>query len=80
MELKGATFRPEHAGQLNFYLAAVDAQLNMAAPRPGSPPPLTRLALLTIIRAVNSTSAPNLRSQLTASYWWWRPSRVEVAV
>lgn len=27
VELKASEFRPEHAGQLNFYLAAVDAQL-----------------------------------------------------
>lgn len=27
VELKATAFRPEHAGQLNFYLSAVDAQL-----------------------------------------------------
>jgi len=27
VELKRVAFKPEHAGQLNFYLAAVDAQL-----------------------------------------------------
>ncbi len=27
VELKAAAFKPEHAGQLNFYLAAVDAQV-----------------------------------------------------
>jgi predicted nuclease of restriction endonuclease-like (RecB) superfamily len=27
VELKGAAFKPEHAGQLNFYLSAVDAQV-----------------------------------------------------
>jgi predicted nuclease of restriction endonuclease-like (RecB) superfamily len=27
VELKGTAFRPEHAGQLNFYLSAVDAQV-----------------------------------------------------
>ncbi len=27
VELKGVAFKPEHAGQLNFYLAAVDAQI-----------------------------------------------------
>ena len=27
VELKAGAFKPEHAGQLNFYLAAVDAQL-----------------------------------------------------
>ena len=27
-----------------------------------------------------TTSAPDLRCQLTASYWWWPLSRVEVAV
>jgi predicted nuclease of restriction endonuclease-like (RecB) superfamily len=27
VELKATAFKPEHAGQLNFYLAAVDAQL-----------------------------------------------------
>ena len=27
VELKGVAFKPDHAGQLNFYLAAVDAQI-----------------------------------------------------
>ena len=27
VELKATAFKPEHAGQLNFYLAAVDAQI-----------------------------------------------------
>jgi predicted nuclease of restriction endonuclease-like (RecB) superfamily len=27
VELKGSAFKPEHAGQLNFYLAAVDARI-----------------------------------------------------
>lgn len=27
VELKAVAFAPEHAGQLNFYLAAVDAQI-----------------------------------------------------
>jgi hypothetical protein len=27
VELKAGAFKPEHAGQLNFYLAAVDAQM-----------------------------------------------------
>jgi predicted nuclease of restriction endonuclease-like (RecB) superfamily len=27
VELKGTAFKPEHAGQLNFYLSAVDAQI-----------------------------------------------------
>ncbi len=30
VELKAAAFKPEHAGQLNFYLAAVDAQIKAA--------------------------------------------------
>ena len=34
VELKGVAFKPEHAGQLNFYLAAVDAQLKGADDRP----------------------------------------------
>jgi predicted nuclease of restriction endonuclease-like (RecB) superfamily len=34
VELKAANFKPEHAGQLNFYLAAVDAQLKAADDRP----------------------------------------------
>ena len=28
VELKATAFKPEHAGQLNFYLAAIDAQVN----------------------------------------------------
>jgi len=28
VELKAVAFKPEHAGQLNFYLSAVDAQIN----------------------------------------------------
>jgi hypothetical protein len=27
VELKATAFRPQHAGQLNFYLSAIDAQL-----------------------------------------------------
>ncbi|MFM2417614.1 MAG: hypothetical protein RL385_2337, partial [Pseudomonadota bacterium] len=27
VELKATAFKPEHAGQLNFYLAAIDAQV-----------------------------------------------------
>lgn len=34
VELKGTAFKPEHAGQLNFYLAAVDAQLKAPDDRP----------------------------------------------
>jgi predicted nuclease of restriction endonuclease-like (RecB) superfamily len=34
VELKATAFKPEHAGQLNFYLAAVDAQLKAADDRP----------------------------------------------
>lgn len=30
VELKATAFKPEHAGQLNFYLAAVDAQIKAA--------------------------------------------------
>lgn len=36
VELKAAAFKPEHAGQLNFYLAAVDAQVK--APDDNTPP------------------------------------------
>lgn len=44
-------------------------------------PPLTRPASPGHYAHVNVTlSAPDLRSQLTASYWWWPLSRVEVAV
>ena len=34
VELKAGAFRPEHAGQLNFYLAAVDAQVKAPDDRP----------------------------------------------
>ena len=34
VELKGVEFRPEHAGKLNFYLAAVDAQLKAPDDQP----------------------------------------------
>lgn len=34
VELKGVAFKPEHAGQLNFYLAAVDAQLKAPDDKP----------------------------------------------
>lgn len=34
VELKAAAFKPEHVGQLNFYLAAVDAQLKSADDKP----------------------------------------------
>ena len=34
VELKATDFKPEHAGQLNFYLAAVDRQLKAADDRP----------------------------------------------
>jgi predicted nuclease of restriction endonuclease-like (RecB) superfamily len=34
VELKAGAFKPEHAGQLNFYLAAVDAQLKAADDQP----------------------------------------------
>ena len=34
VELKATAFKPEHAGQLNFYLAAVDAQIKEADDRP----------------------------------------------
>jgi predicted nuclease of restriction endonuclease-like (RecB) superfamily len=34
VELKAAAFKPEHAGQLNFYLAAVDAQIKAADDKP----------------------------------------------
>jgi predicted nuclease of restriction endonuclease-like (RecB) superfamily len=29
IEIKGGAFKPEHVGQLNFYLSAVDAQIKM---------------------------------------------------
>jgi predicted nuclease of restriction endonuclease-like (RecB) superfamily len=34
VELKAGAFKPEHAGQLNFYLSAVDAQLKTADDKP----------------------------------------------
>ncbi|MCU0754564.1 MAG: PDDEXK nuclease domain-containing protein [Xanthomonadales bacterium] len=34
VELKATAFKPEHAGQLNFYLAAVDAQLKATDDKP----------------------------------------------
>lgn len=34
VELKATAFRPEHAGQLNFYLSAVDAQLKASDDKP----------------------------------------------
>ena len=34
VELKATDFKPEHAGQLNFYLAAVDAQVKTPDDRP----------------------------------------------
>ena len=34
VELKAAAFKPEHAGQLNFYLAAVDAQIKAPEDQP----------------------------------------------
>jgi RecB family endonuclease NucS len=34
VELKATAFKPEHAGQLNFYLAAVDAQLKSPEDQP----------------------------------------------
>jgi hypothetical protein len=34
IELKGGKFKPEHAGQLNFYLSAVDAQLRTEGDAP----------------------------------------------
>jgi predicted nuclease of restriction endonuclease-like (RecB) superfamily len=34
IELKATSFKPEHAGQLNFYLAAVDAQIKAADDQP----------------------------------------------
>jgi predicted nuclease of restriction endonuclease-like (RecB) superfamily len=34
VELKATAFKPEHAGQLNFYLAAVDAQIRAADDQP----------------------------------------------
>ncbi|WP_304437585.1 PDDEXK nuclease domain-containing protein [Neisseria sp. 83E34] len=34
VELKATAFKPEHAGQLNFYLAAVDAQIKAEEDNP----------------------------------------------
>ena len=34
IELKSTAFKPEHAGQLNFYLSAVDAQIKAADDKP----------------------------------------------
>ena len=34
VELKGVAFKPEHAGRLNFYLAAVDAQMKAPDDKP----------------------------------------------
>ena len=34
MELKASAFKPEHAGLLNFYFAAVDAELNAPDDKP----------------------------------------------
>jgi predicted nuclease of restriction endonuclease-like (RecB) superfamily len=34
VELKASAFKPEHAGQLNFYLAAVDAQIKAPEDKP----------------------------------------------
>lgn len=34
VELKATPFRPEYAGQLNFYLSAIDAQLKAASDQP----------------------------------------------
>src|SRR4029079_4903406 len=34
VELKGGAFKPDHAGQLNFYLAAVDAQIKAPDDQP----------------------------------------------
>ena len=34
VELKGTAFKPEHAGQLNFYLAAVDSQVKAPDDKP----------------------------------------------
>jgi predicted nuclease of restriction endonuclease-like (RecB) superfamily len=34
VELKATAFKPEHAGQLNFYLSAIDAQLKAADDKP----------------------------------------------
>jgi hypothetical protein len=34
VELKATAFKPEHAGKLNFYLAAIDAQVKAPDDRP----------------------------------------------
>lgn len=34
VELKAVAFKPEHAGQLNFYLAAIDAQVKASDDKP----------------------------------------------
>lgn len=34
IELKAHAFKPEHAGQLNFYLSAVDAQIKASDDKP----------------------------------------------
>jgi hypothetical protein len=34
VELKANAFKPEHAGQLNFYLSAVDAQIKAEDDKP----------------------------------------------
>jgi hypothetical protein len=34
VELKASAFKPDHAGQLNFYLSAVDAQLKAPDDKP----------------------------------------------
>jgi hypothetical protein len=34
VELKATAFKPEHAGQLNFYLSAVDAQIKAPDDKP----------------------------------------------
>jgi len=34
VELKAQPFKPEHAGQLNFYLSAVDAQIKAPDDKP----------------------------------------------
>ena len=34
MELKATAFKPEHTGQRNFYLAAVDAELKAPDDKP----------------------------------------------
>jgi predicted nuclease of restriction endonuclease-like (RecB) superfamily len=34
VELKGAAFKPEHVGQLNFYLSAVDSQIKASDDKP----------------------------------------------